>query len=64
MLYVVQMRDQLEKMSKLAQSHMAEAQPRQKCWYDQSACQKSFSPCQKVLVLLPSNDSKLVARTI
>lgn len=56
------MRDRLEKMSELAQSHMAEAQQQQKSWYDQSARQRSFNPGQKVLVLLPSDDNKLLAK--
>jgi len=60
--YVVQMRDPLEKMSELAQSHIAEAQKQQKFWYDRTARQRSFSPGQKVLVLLPSEDNKLLAK--
>uniref|UniRef100_A0A8C5GD01 Gypsy retrotransposon integrase-like protein 1 n=1 Tax=Gouania willdenowi TaxID=441366 RepID=A0A8C5GD01_GOUWI len=60
--YVVQMRDRLEKMRGLAQSHMAESQRRQKVWYDRSARQRSFNPGQKVLVLLPSDGSKLLAQ--
>lgn len=60
--YVVRMRDRLEKMSELAQSHMAKAQQHQKSWYDQSACERSFSPGQKVLVLLPSHENKLLAK--
>ena len=60
--YVVQMRDRLEKMSELAQSHMVEAQQQQKSWYDQAARQRSFNPGQKVLVLLPSDDNKLLAK--
>ncbi|XP_063334795.1 uncharacterized protein si:ch211-282j22.3 isoform X2 [Pelmatolapia mariae] len=60
--YVVQMRERLEKMTELAQAHKAEAQQHQKAWYDQSARQRSFSPGQKVLVLLPSDDSKLLAK--
>ncbi|XP_037831815.1 uncharacterized protein LOC119617061 isoform X2 [Kryptolebias marmoratus] len=60
--YVVQMRERLEKMAALAQAHKEEAQKHQKGWYDQSACQRSFSPGQKVLVLLPSADSKLLAK--
>nr|XP_033931158.1 uncharacterized protein LOC117439355 [Pseudochaenichthys georgianus] len=56
------MRDRLEKMSQLAQSHMAVAQQQQKSWYDRSARQRSFNPGQKVLVLLPSDNSKLLAK--
>ncbi|XP_025758419.1 uncharacterized protein LOC112843619 [Oreochromis niloticus] len=54
--------ERLEKMTELAQAHKAEAQQHQKAWYDQSARQRSFSPGQKVLVLLPSDDSKLLAK--
>uniref|UniRef100_A0A672LSQ7 PUM-HD domain-containing protein n=1 Tax=Sinocyclocheilus grahami TaxID=75366 RepID=A0A672LSQ7_SINGR len=46
--YVVQMRERLEKMTALAQSHLAEAQSRQKTWYDQSARERSFEPDIKV----------------
>ncbi|XP_028437739.1 uncharacterized protein LOC114558153 [Perca flavescens] len=60
--YVVQMRERLEKMSELAQAHMVEAQQQQKSWYDRSARQRSFNPGQKVLVLLPSDDKKLLAK--
>ncbi|XDV30635.1 hypothetical protein PO909_033505 [Leuciscus waleckii] len=56
------MRERLERMSELAQSHMVEAQQQQKSWYDRSARQRSFNPGQKVLVLLPSDDNKLLAK--
>lgn len=35
--HVIQMRERLDKMSELAQSHMMEAQEQQKAWYDGSA---------------------------
>ncbi len=60
--YVVQMRERLEEMTALAQSHLAEAQTRQKTWYDQSAHERQFEPGQKVLVMLPSHESKLLAK--
>ncbi len=60
--YVVQMRERLEEMTALAQSHLAEAQIRQKTWYDQSARERQFEPGQKVLVMLPSHESKLLAK--
>lgn len=40
--YVLQMRERLEKMTALAQTHMADAQKHQKAWYDQSAWERSF----------------------
>lgn len=57
--YVIQMREQLEQVSKLSQSHMVEAQQQQKSWYDKSARQRSLEPGQKVLVLLPRDNHKL-----
>ncbi|KAI7812514.1 hypothetical protein IRJ41_003201 [Triplophysa rosa] len=49
LLYGRQMRDRLDKMTVLARSLMAEAQ-------------RCFEPGQKVLVILPSQDSKLLAK--
>lgn len=49
-------------MSALAQSHLAEVQTHQKTWYDQSARERSFEPSQNVLVMRPSNESKLLAK--
>ena len=60
--YVLQMRERLEKMSALAEAHMADVQKRQKTWYDQTARHRIFSPGQKVLVLLPSQESKLLVK--
>lgn len=60
--YVVQMRERLQKMSELAQSNMTKIQQKQKFWYDRAARQRSFSPGQKVLVLLPTDNNKLLAK--
>lgn len=60
--YVVQMREKLEAMSTLAQEHMAEAQKRQKTWYDQKARTRNFEPGTQVLVMLPTDASKLTAK--
>ncbi|XP_041937559.1 uncharacterized protein LOC121699028 [Alosa sapidissima] len=56
------MREKLRQMSTLAQEHMGQAQKSQKFWYDRSARHRSFSAGQKVLVMLPSHDSKLLAK--
>ncbi|XP_043083900.1 uncharacterized protein LOC122330719 [Puntigrus tetrazona] len=56
------MRERLQRMSALAQSHLAEAQTRQKMWYDKSSRERQFEPGQKVLVMLPSQESKLLAK--
>ncbi len=57
--YVLEMREKLEKMTELVQQHMATAQAKQKAWYDQSARERGFEPGQKVLVMLPTKESKL-----
>ncbi|KAL2083717.1 hypothetical protein ACEWY4_021490 [Coilia grayii] len=58
----LKMRERLQKMSALAQEHMAQAQRGQKVWYDRSARQRNFAPGQQVLVMLPSHESKLLAK--
>uniref|UniRef100_A0A8C1PVR7 Integrase catalytic domain-containing protein n=1 Tax=Cyprinus carpio TaxID=7962 RepID=A0A8C1PVR7_CYPCA len=60
--YVVQMREKLEAMGTLAQEHMAEAQKLQKTWYDQKANTRNFEPGTQVLVMLPTDASKLSAK--
>ncbi len=60
--YVLQMRERLEAMTKLAQTDMAETQIYHKSWYDWLASERSFNPGQKVLVMLPSQESKLLAK--
>lgn len=61
-LYVIQMHERLEQMSALAQQNMESAQKKQKTWYDKKARERSFMPGQKVLLLLPTDDSKLLAK--
>uniref|UniRef100_A0A669FBS4 Gypsy retrotransposon integrase-like protein 1 n=1 Tax=Oreochromis niloticus TaxID=8128 RepID=A0A669FBS4_ORENI len=60
--YVIHMREKLQQMSELAQSHMAAAQRQQKTLFDKKARHRSFVPGQKVLVMLPTSDSKLLAK--
>ncbi|CAL9704267.1 unnamed protein product [Knipowitschia caucasica] len=56
------MRQRLEEMSELAQENMKTAQQNQKVWYDRKARERSFKPGQKVLLLLPTSDSKLLSK--
>ncbi|XDV11138.1 hypothetical protein PO909_000156 [Leuciscus waleckii] len=60
--YVVQMRERLEEMTSLAQENIKKAQQTQKVWYDKRARERSFEPGQKVLLLLPTNENKLLAK--
>ncbi|KAG5276769.1 hypothetical protein AALO_G00109530 [Alosa alosa] len=41
---------------------MEKSQTRQKTWYDQKARQRTLVPGQKVLLLLPTSESKLLAK--
>lgn len=60
--YVFQMRERLQEMTSLAQKHLGEARVQQKTWYDPRARQRNLEVGQKVLVMLPSRESKLLAK--
>ena len=60
--YVLQMRDRLEQYREEAQENLKKAQQNQKRWYDAHARQSEYQPGQKVLLLLPSSTSKLLAK--
>ncbi len=60
--YVLQMREKLESMSQFAQKNLTDSQTRQQTWYDKKARARSFQPGAKVLVMLPSDNSKLLAK--
>ena len=61
-LYVIQMRNRLEEMTALAHQNMEMAQKKQKTWYDRKSRERTFVPGQKVLLLLPTDDRKLLAK--
>ena len=60
--YVLSIQEKLAKMSELARENLAKAQQRQKRWYDENARERQFEPGDQVLVLLPTETSKLLAR--
>ncbi|KAK7907616.1 hypothetical protein WMY93_016228 [Mugilogobius chulae] len=60
--YVLKMRERLEAMASLAQENLKAAQERQKTWYDRKAKDRVFTPGQKVLLLLPTSENKLLAK--
>lgn len=60
--YVLKMRDKLEQLQELANSHLVEAQQRQKLNYDKTARNRIFKEGQKVLLLLPTTESSLLAK--
>ncbi|KAM7394882.1 hypothetical protein PAMA_006561 [Pampus argenteus] len=60
--FVLEMRDRLERYQEEAMVNLREAQKNQKAWYDQNARHREFQPGQKILLLLPSSNSKLLAK--
>ena len=50
-----------ERMEILVQNNLEKAQKNQE-WYDRHACQRKFETGDQVLVLLPTNTSKVTAR--
>ena len=61
--YVMQMRDRLATMTACVQENLGQAQEfeREKSYYDKSARNRSFSPGDRVLLLLPTSARKLLA---
>lgn len=60
--YVVQMREKLEKMTKLAAENSHKSKIRHKCRYDRKTKQRSFEIGQQVLVMLPTEENKLLGK--
>ena len=60
--YVLSMQIKLSTMSELAKENLAKAQQRQKKWYDENARERQIEPGSQVLVLLPTETSKLLAQ--
>src|SRR5260221_12367436 len=46
----------------MAKQSATKAQDKQKEWYDKYSRERSFSPGEQVLVLLPTTENKLLAR--
>ena len=60
--HVLQMREKMEEMTELVRSNLEQVQHRQKVWYDKKARQRTLQPGQKVLLLLPTSENKLLAQ--
>ena len=52
----------LAHMTELIETNLKQAQQQQKCWYDQTAVEEEFQTGDWVLVLLPTETSKLLAK--
>lgn len=59
--YILDMRHNLSNMAEIAKENMEVQQERQKYYYDKKARMRSYSAGDKVLILLPSDSSKLKA---
>ena len=60
--YVLDVRDRLAKMTELAREQEVEAKEKQKRYYDRKARRRELRVGQKVLILLPTSASKLLAQ--
>ena len=60
--HVLMMRERLETMAGVVQQNMKEAQTRQKRWYDRTARERALQEGERLLVLLPTSTSKLLAQ--
>uniref|UniRef100_A0A3P9LY71 Gypsy retrotransposon integrase-like protein 1 n=1 Tax=Oryzias latipes TaxID=8090 RepID=A0A3P9LY71_ORYLA len=60
--YVLKMRDKLENFQALATAHMTQVQQKQKHHYDKASRRRIFQEGQKVLLLLPTSESSLLAK--
>ena len=60
--YVVGMRERLEAMAELVKENVGKAQRRQKEWFDRQARERELKVGEKVLILLPTSASKLLAK--
>ena len=59
--YVLTIQEKLAKLSELVQQNLKNAQQKQKAWYDKHARAREFKTGDRVLVLLPTSTSKLLA---
>ena len=60
--FILEKRERLAGYQDEAERNMLDAQQSQKTWYDQKAQHRELQPGQKVLLLLPSSTSKLLAK--
>ncbi|MGH0185230.1 UNVERIFIED_CONTAM: hypothetical protein FKN15_017326 [Acipenser sinensis] len=60
--HVLLLRDRLDLVGRLAQDNLRSAQHRQQQHYNQNALIRTFRPGDKVMLLLPSSESKLCAK--
>lgn len=57
--YIIDMQARINKVTPIVQSHLKQAQERQARYYNQTARVRQFKPGDRVLVLVPTPESKL-----
>lgn len=57
--YVIKLQDRIEKVTPIVQEHLRQAQTRQATNYNKTAKPRSFNPGDRVMVLVPTPESKL-----
>ena len=60
--YVLELRAKLHTLGRLSREHLLQAQERQQRTYNRGTRLREFTPGEKVLVLLPTSSSKLLAK--
>lgn len=61
--YGIKMREKMEVTTEMVKVNMTKAQQQQKQWYDKSSRKRTLTLGQKVLLLLPSSHSSLLAKS-
>ena len=62
LFHILSMREKLSQMSELVHKNLANAQAKQKQWYNKSARSRKFSKGDQALILLPTDTNKLIAQ--
>ena len=60
--HILSIRGRIKRMKELADINLLETQKQQKKWYDKNSRKGVFFPSDRVLLLLPSNSNKLLAK--
>nr|XP_054594838.1 uncharacterized protein LOC129162695 [Nothobranchius furzeri] len=60
--HVLKMREKMEEATNLVRNQLERVQQQQQTWYDKTDRQRVFNPGQKVFLLLPTSDNKLLAK--
>ncbi|XP_075771602.1 uncharacterized protein LOC142823854 [Pelodiscus sinensis] len=60
--YITQLREKLSRLGEYARRNLEDAQHRQARYYDANARRREFQPGDRVMLLLPTKESKLLAQ--